>query len=302
MNKKKVVPIVIFTLLLTLTLTAGQASQAKSKNKEAEAFFEKCKTNLMMGDGAKAAENAEKAISLDDSVSDYYLCLGDAYVLKISKLSVMEKFQLSGKIKEAYEAAVKLDGKSIGARSRLASYYYDAPVSLGGSIIKAKEQAAEILKLNPLMGQIFFSLIYLKVNDLENGEKSVEAAYKLQLEFKKKQPRGNSGFSLKLLTDYGYKFIVLKKYDKAIKVLTMSVDLFPGNCDAYDCLAEAYWLNGNKEQAVRCCEKSLEVNPTKSEYEKQIYQRTLRRLENIKKNSEVSKKNGSPVKKNDPQK
>lgn len=287
MNKKSFILIFIFILVIDISFIYGQVDQGKSK--EAESFLRKCIDSLKMGNADKAVEYAEKAVALKNNVSKYYQYLGYAYVLKARTLPVSERIQYIKKIVSAFETAVKFDCNNTDARIRLASLYIELPVNIGGSLEKAKEQAVEILKSKPLPAHTLLSMIYLKENDIDKGEKSAEEACKLHLDFKKKHPNKHSGFNPEILNDYGYKFINRGDIDKAIKLFKMNVEAFPGYFNVYDSLAEAYMIKGDKERAIKYYEKSLELNPGKTEFEKRTYKQTLDLLVTLKKEKDPKK-------------
>ncbi len=66
----------------------------------------------------------------------------------------------------------------------------------------------------------------------------------------------------KNLVDFGYRFLYfLGKKDYAIEIFKLYCELFPQSSNAYDSLAEAYMMNGNKELAILNYQKSLELDP-----------------------------------------
>jgi tetratricopeptide (TPR) repeat protein len=59
----------------------------------------------------------------------------------------------------------------------------------------------------------------------------------------------------------GLKFVELKKFDEAIKVLTLNTQLFPNSWNTWDSLAEAYMKKGEAHIATGFFKKSIELNP-----------------------------------------
>jgi tetratricopeptide (TPR) repeat protein len=253
------------------------------KNREAESYFEKSRASLKNGDAHMAVKYAEKAIFLRNDVVKYHVSLGDACVLKLQGIPESERHLYAKKIKKAFETAVRLDGNNIAARIGLASFHLRAPVSWGGNKEEAKVQAAEILKLDRLRGHLLFSNIYLVENDVKKGEESAEKAYRLHLDFKKKHPKKNSSFNRDILNSYGYRFLKERKIDKAIKLFKMNVTAYPDYFNVYDSLAEAYTIKGETGQAIKCYERSLELNPRSNNYEIDVYKQGRRNLEDLKK-------------------
>lgn len=63
-----------------------------------------------------------------------------------------------------------------------------------------------------------------------------------------------------------------RRYQDAVNVFKLNVELYPQSWNAYDSLGEAYVAGGDNEMAIRCYEKSLEINPD-SENGKQMLER-----------------------------
>jgi tetratricopeptide (TPR) repeat protein len=66
------------------------------------------------------------------------------------------------------------------------------------------------------------------------------------------------------LNTQGLKFLELKKFDEAIKVLTLNTQLFPNSWNTWDSLAEAYMQKGEANIATGFFKKSIELNPNNS--------------------------------------
>lgn len=70
----------------------------------------------------------------------------------------------------------------------------------------------------------------------------------------------------------GLKFLELKKFDEAIKVLTLNTQLFPNSWNTWDSLAEAYMQKGETHIATGFFKKSIELNPNNS-YAKEMVEK-----------------------------
>ena len=82
---------------------------------------------------------------------------GAAYMVSalgqhISQVGMFKKMSLGKKVKEHAERAAALDASSIRARESLMQFYIQAPGIAGGSMDKAREQAAAIARINPAEG------------------------------------------------------------------------------------------------------------------------------------------------------
>ncbi len=63
----------------------------------------------------------------------------------------------------------------------------------------------------------------------------------------------------------GYHFLYWwGREEDALEVFKLNVSLFPDSANAYDSLGEAYLIRGDTDSAIRCYEKSLELNPSNS--------------------------------------
>jgi tetratricopeptide (TPR) repeat protein len=63
------------------------------------------------------------------------------------------------------------------------------------------------------------------------------------------------------INQLGYAFINAKKFDQAILVLKLNVEIYPESFNTWDSLAEAYMDRGDKDLAIQHYSKSLEINP-----------------------------------------
>lgn len=59
----------------------------------------------------------------------------------------------------------------------------------------------------------------------------------------------------------GLKLLELKKFDEAIKVLSLNTELFPNSWNTWDSLAEAYMQKGETHIATGFFKKSIDLNP-----------------------------------------
>lgn len=80
-------------------------------------------------------------------------------------------------------------------------------------------------------------------------------------------------FNEKYFINLGYRFLFfLDKKDYAIEIFKLYKDMFPQSANAYDSLAEAYMMDGNKKLAVMNYQKSLELNPDNKNAEEKLKQ------------------------------
>jgi len=100
----------------------------------------------------RAVASLEKAAILDPKSAEAQVWLGRAYGQKALRASVLAQASMAGKVRRAFERAVELDPDNLDARIALVEYYTRAPGIMGGSAAKAREQAAQIRRRDPLRG------------------------------------------------------------------------------------------------------------------------------------------------------
>ena len=123
-------------------------------------------------DYGAAAKFFEQAVQQEPRNADAHAYLGASYGYLAMHASIFRRPSLAIKTRNEFEKAVQLDPNQRLARTGLLEYYTLAPGFLGGSIDKAREQAAEIRTKNPLGGHRAFAFIdnHLKQTDLARRE------------------------------------------------------------------------------------------------------------------------------------
>ncbi|PYS36644.1 MAG: hypothetical protein DMG14_24020 [Acidobacteria bacterium] len=105
-----------------------------------------------------AIEHAETAVKLAPNNAEYQRWLGRAYGARAEE---SHSFFLARRVKQAFEAAVRLAPRSIEARRDLMQFLAEAPWIVGGDKNQAKEQVQAISQLDSLEGHLaqaaFFS-------------------------------------------------------------------------------------------------------------------------------------------------
>jgi tetratricopeptide (TPR) repeat protein len=124
-----------------------------------------------------AVKSFEKAIKLNDKNSDAHLWLARAVGTVAGNANVLRQPFLAKRAKSEFDKAAELDPNSVGAREGLLQFYIRAPGVMGGSINKAKEEAAKIAQLNPYRGHFAANQIANNQKDLAAAEKNWRAFY-----------------------------------------------------------------------------------------------------------------------------
>jgi tetratricopeptide (TPR) repeat protein len=142
------------TLLLALCLTAHAALAATDP-------FTAGREALKKRDHTRAVDEFEKAVSQKPTAEAYYW-LGVAYGEQALQANVFKQAMLAKKVKDSFEKSVQLDPKYVEPRLSLIDYYLIAPSVMGGSVEKAKEQAAALRSIDSLAGHRGMAKIYAK--------------------------------------------------------------------------------------------------------------------------------------------
>lgn len=64
------------------------------------------------------------------------------------------------------------------------------------------------------------------------------------------------------INSFGYRLAAMQKSDDAIEMFKVNVELYPNSANAYDSLGEAYANAGKRDEAIKCYEKALKIDPT----------------------------------------
>ena len=142
------------TLLLTLVLAAAAVHGAPADDalKQGQALFRDGKLH-------EAAEALEKATELAPGNAEAHHLLGATYGRQAEAASMFGKMRLAGRIKDEFERAVALAPETVDYRESLLTFYLAAPAVAGGGIDKAKVQATEIAKRDPVRGELAWASI-----------------------------------------------------------------------------------------------------------------------------------------------
>jgi tetratricopeptide (TPR) repeat protein len=150
---------------------------AKANPKSAEAFILLTRARLQAGNSELAVDSAEKAASIAPTNAQAQFWLGNAYGSHIGKVGMLSKMSLAPKLRDAFEATIRLDPNNLDARESILQYYLQAPSVVGGGKDKALVQVKEIAKRDVARGHLAQAQIYLADKNTAAALKSYEAAY-----------------------------------------------------------------------------------------------------------------------------
>jgi tetratricopeptide (TPR) repeat protein len=165
-------------------LAAGRADDAittlhskiNSSPNDAEAYNLLCRAYFSIGDWDRGISACEKAVALAPNNSRYHMWLGRIYGEKADGSNFFSAASLAGKVRNEFEAAVRLDPNNVDARSDLGEFYLEAPGIVGGGRDKAEAQAQALAALDPAKAGYLKGRIAEKKKDLVAAEKEYRAA------------------------------------------------------------------------------------------------------------------------------
>jgi tetratricopeptide (TPR) repeat protein len=131
---------------------------------------------LEKGKPGDAAEWLEKATKINPQSAQHFLWLAKALGAEGEKASKLRQPFIIRRFKAANERALALDPSLVDARRNLVMFYAMAPGFMGGDMNKAKQHAAEIMKLNPMRGHTANGVITERSGDKVTAEKEFLAA------------------------------------------------------------------------------------------------------------------------------
>lgn len=210
------------------------------------------RTYFMLRKFEEASDCLETAIDLNDKNADYYFWYGNSLGNEIQSVNVIKQALMAGDILEAYEKAIEVDPKHIGAHIGVAQFYLQAPGIMGGDIEKAKEQADILKKLGSKDGDLIAIGILVKEEKFEEAETQYDLFHTHFVD-----STDNPTF----YNNYGYFLLRQKKYEKAIQMFKRQVELMPDRANPYDSLGDGYRAIGNLNQALSIYEKAIQLDP-----------------------------------------
>jgi tetratricopeptide (TPR) repeat protein len=155
----------------------AEFSAAVQRNdRDARAHYYLGRLAMIENNPAAAAEHLERAVKLDDSVSDYHLWYGNATRQQAMRASMFEQPFLAKRMTAEFDRAVTLDARNIDARDALADFYSMAPAAMGGGAEKAREQAEAIARIDAMRGHLAFGRLAVRMKDTAVVEREMNAA------------------------------------------------------------------------------------------------------------------------------
>lgn len=149
---------------------------AASHPNDAEAADYLGRTLLNLRKADDAIDWLEKATKLAPRRADYLVHLAQAYGRAAQEASMLRKPGLANDAKDACLKAIAIDPDNLDAREFLVTFYLVAPGIMGGDDDKAREQANEIAKRDPVRGALARANVAADAKDNPAAERILKEA------------------------------------------------------------------------------------------------------------------------------
>jgi protein O-GlcNAc transferase len=127
---------------------------------EAERLYQAGKRAVQRKEHAVAMEQLERAVALAPGDADYHHWLGNSYAWAAATAPLCDKAALGRKSLAAYQRALELDPDNLSARLSLMNFYRHVPRMLGGGVARAREEAEEIRRRDPVEGAYALAVLH----------------------------------------------------------------------------------------------------------------------------------------------
>ena len=214
-----------------------------------EAFHLLTKVALREQDHATAVKYAERAVELNDSLSDYHMWLARAYLAKAMESGVINAYRYARRGKKRYEEAIRLDSTNLEARLELCMYLVNAPGIVGGDKKKGIIHARAIEAQDSLLGAYAWASVFERDKRIDEAEAKLRRATDLDT--------SSTYYSLYAL---GYFLERNGKYDDAVTVFREILARKPDEMSAVFQVGKICVLTeSNLDEAETCFKRYLEV-------------------------------------------
>lgn len=200
-------------------------------------------------DFEKAAAALDKAVALEGRNAESHYQLGYAYARIALNASRLRQIGLAAKVKRQGLKTIELDPRHIEARKGMIQFYMAAPGIMGGSKEKAREQAAEVSRLDPYQGELAWALIASAEHNNAELEKRYTAALSLN-------PDG-----WEALLNFGAFCIRRNRTDEALTMLERAAALRPDDPRSHESLGDVLAAKGRDAEALRSYGTALALRP-----------------------------------------
>jgi tetratricopeptide (TPR) repeat protein len=152
------------------------AATIQRSDRDARAHYYLGRLALLDDDADAAEAQFERAVALDETVSDYHLWYGTALSQQAGRASKLKQPFIAKRVLSEFERAVALDPRSIEARDSLVDFYSMAPGFMGGGADKARDQAQALAGIDAARGHLAFARLAIAAKDTSTAEREMQAA------------------------------------------------------------------------------------------------------------------------------
>jgi tetratricopeptide (TPR) repeat protein len=158
--------------LLTLAVSASSVGFSQSFDD----VLKKGRAQVDSGKGDDAVSTLERAVQLNPKSAEAHFQLGRALGTVAQRANILRQPMLARRVKSEFEKAAELAPEMVAPREGLIQFYLQAPGVMGGSVPKAREQAAAIARVNALRGHFAEASIANHEKDPVGAERAFRAA------------------------------------------------------------------------------------------------------------------------------
>ena len=233
------------------SLPTGERGQARW-------LFVEAMTSLVERNWSAMRAAMEKVVALEPARAEYQFWYGNSIFNGIDELGMLSKLSSAKKGRDAYAEAVRLEPNYVDAHVALAQYYSGAPGIAGGSMEKARAEAAALLALpggrGTFQGKMLLARLAAKDKDWAEMSRQYQAA----------ETAGGEGANLAAaLSSHAWSLIQQKEDPAAALPLLDRYDRLAKPDDTIPSFfrAEAYRALGRHREASDLYAKVLAANP-----------------------------------------
>lgn len=227
------------------------AELARATPNDPMVFYYLGRVALQQNDVDGGVRQLERCIKLDDARADCHAWIGNALGSTAQRTSKLKLPFLAKRIKKEFDRAVELDPTNLEGRSGLLQYYLQAPSVFGGSVSKAREQAAEIAKFNAMRGALALAFIA----DKEKNATEAEAAYQRAIATAPDSTLGYNGLANLYVRE--------KRWGDAFAILDRVAQRIPTETNILLAVARVAYLSGEQLPRGEDAAKKWIANPPK---------------------------------------
>ena len=211
-------------------------------------LYQMARVKQMFGDLDAARSFAERAVALAPS-ADTHLQLADVVGDQATKASVFKQIGMAGMVKKELAAALAADPSHVRAHYFQLQFYKEAPGIAGGSMDKAKAEAATIAKLDLGWGYVAQAEIAAK----EKRTADIPELYHKAHDANPKQYETAMPWCNNLASQ--------KRWDESEKCALDLLAVDPGRVSAYSILAYVYVSQAKWDQVDKILAEAEKAVP-----------------------------------------